>query len=241
MVRKADREMRGQIEALIEGRTLDIQVHEEITYEDMEGNGENLWNFLYFTGYLTKESMYFENSSIYLKVCIPNVEVKTIYQNTFLNWFREKIKKRGFQDLYQALESGQAEKIREILEEQLFWTVSFYDSAENFYHGFLAGILSQSEQYYVKSNRESGNGRSDLMIKSPSLRGRAFIVEIKVSQNIDDLEKDARKALQQIADRNYMEELRAEGYRRISCWGISFYRKDCEVCCGEEIKMGLSQ
>ena len=241
MVRKADREMRGQIEALIEGRTLDIQVHEEITYEDMEGNGENLWNFLYFTGYLTKESMYFENSSIYLKVCIPNVEVKTIYENTFLNWFREKIKKRGFQDLYQALESGQAEKIREILEEQLFWTVSFYDSAENFYHGFLAGILSQSEQYYVKSNRESGNGRSDLMIKSPSLRGRAFIVEIKVSQNIDDLEKDARKALQQIADRNYMEDLRAEGYRRISCWGISFYRKDCEVCCGEEIKMGLSQ
>ena len=89
----------------------------------------------------------------------------------------------------------------------------------------------------MKSNRESGNGRSDLMIKSPSLRGRAFIVEIKVSQNIDDLEKDARKALQQIADRNYMEELRTEGYRRISCWGISFYRKDCEVCCGEETKI----
>lgn len=123
------------------------------------------------------------------------------------------------------------------MEEQLFQTVSFYDSAENFYHGFLAGILSQSEQYYVKSNRESGKGRSDLMVKSPSLRGRAFIVEIKVSQSIDDLEKDARKALQQIQDRNYMEELRTEGYRKISCCGISFYRKDCEVCCGGEISI----
>lgn len=102
-------------------------------------------------------------------------------------------------------------------------------NAENFYHGFLTGILSQSENYLVKSNRETGNGRSDIMVKSPSLRGRSFILEVKVSDCIDNLEEDAKKALEQIYEKKYMEELRAEGYRRIDCYGISFYRKDCEV------------
>ena len=229
LVRDADWETRGQMEALLEGGTLDIQVHEEITYADMDGDGENLWNFLYFTGYLTKESAYFENSSIYLRVRIPNVEVKTIYQNTILGWFRENIKKRGFRDLYEAMEAGDCAKMAGILGEQLFGTVSFYDSAENFYHGFLAGILSQNDRYLVKSNRESGNGRSDLMVKSPSLRGRAFVVELKVSKQIDDLERDAERAVRQIVDKDYIGELRREGYRKIDCYGISFYRKDCEV------------
>ncbi|MCM1056818.1 MAG: PD-(D/E)XK nuclease domain-containing protein [Firmicutes bacterium] len=115
------------------------------------------------------------------------------------------------------------------MSEQLFSTISFYDSAENFYHGFLTGILSQSEDYLVKSNRESGNGRSDIMVRSPSLRGRSFILELKVSDSIDDLDADAEKALEQIYQKKYMEELRAEGYRKTDCYGVSFYRKDCEV------------
>ncbi len=235
MVARADRETKGQIETLLDGSTMDIQVHEEITYEDMNTQGEGLWNFLYFTGYLTKESEYFKESSIFLKVRIPNVEVKTIYQNTILNWFRTSIRKRDFNDLYQAMEEGNAVKVGEIIGEQLLTTISFYDSAENFYHGFLAGILSQSEKYLVKSNRESGNGRSDITVKSPSLRGRAFIIEIKVSENIGELEYAADKALQQIYDKGYIEELRTEGYRRIDCYGISFYRKDCEVRFGPTI------
>ncbi len=105
--------------------------------------------------------------------------------------------------------------------------------AENFYHGFLAGILSQSQDYLVKSNRESGNGRSDIMLRSPSLRGRAFVLELQVSDSIDDLETDAEEALQQVYDKKYMEELRTEGYRKIGCYGISFYRKDCEVRLGK--------
>ena len=229
LIARADRETKGQIEKLLAGETLDIQVHEEITYADMHGSGENLWNFLYFTGYLTKESEYFQESCVFLRVRIPNTEVKTIYQATILNWFREGIKKQDFRDLYRAMEEGDAEKMTEILNGQLFGTISFYDSAENFYHGFLTGILSQSENYLVKSNRETGNGRSDIMVKSPSLRGRSFILEVKVSDTIDDLEEDAKKALQQIYDRKYSEELRAEGYRKIDCYGISFYRKDCEV------------
>ena len=252
LIIRADRETKGQIERLLEGGTLDIQVHEEVTYEDMYSNGENLWNFLYFTGYLTKESEYFKESTIFLRARIPNIEVKTIYQNTILNWLKAVIKKEDFHNLYLAMEEGDAQKMTDILNSQLFCTISFYDSAENlptgkattksskrqnssvcFYHDFLTGILSQSENYLVKSNRESGNGRSDIMVKSPSLRGRSFVLELKVSGSIADLENDAEKALQQIYDKRYMEELRAEGYRKIDCYGISFFRKDCEVRFGK--------
>lgn len=229
MVKRADRKMKEQLETLLNGNMLDIPVHEEVTYGDMYDSGENLWNFLYFTGYLTKKEEYLSELTIFLKVQIPNVEVKTIYQNTIQNWFRDNIKKQDFRDLYDAMENKDAGKMSEILNGQLVSAISFYDSAESFYHGFLAGILSQSDQYLVKSNRESGNGRSDLMIKSPSLRGKAFVIEIKASKTIDDLEKDAQAAVQQIYDREYASELKAEGYRNITCYGISFYHKDCEV------------
>lgn len=216
--------------------TIDIPVHEEITYGDVYENEENLWNFLYFTGYLTKEKEYMKENTIFLRLCIPNQEIKMIYKTTALNWFRENVKKKNFHELYEAVESGNEEKVQEILSEQLISTISFYDSAENFYHGFLAGVLSQSSKYLVKSNRETGNGRSDLVLKTPSLRGRAFIIEIKVSDGIDDLGPDAERAVKQVYDRKYMEELRGEGYRKIACYGIAFYRKDCEVRYGGEVK-----
>ncbi len=229
LIIRADRETKGQIETLLGGGTLDIQVHEEVTYADMHSNSESLWNFLYFTGYLTKEREYFKGKYIFLKLCIPNVEVMTIYENTIMNWMKEIIKKEDFHDLYLAMEEGDARRMTDILNGQLFRTISFYDNAENFYHGFLTGILSQSENYLVKSNRESGNGRSDIVVKSPSLRGRSFILELKVSDSIDELEADAKKALRQIYDKKYVEELLGEGYQRIDCYGVSFFRKDCEV------------
>lgn len=229
LVARAGRETKGQLEGLLRGEALTVQLHEEITYADMHSSGENLWMFLLFTGYLTKESEYYQESSIFLRVRIPNTEVKTIYQNTISNWTKDILKKEDFHVLYRAMEDGDAKRMTELLNGQLFRTISFYDYAENFYHGFLAGILSQSENYLVKSNRESGNGRSDIMVKSPSLRGRSFILEIKVSDSIEDLEEDAKKALQQIYDRKYMEELRAEGYQKIGCYGIAFFHKDCEV------------
>ena len=233
LIARADRETKTQVESLLHGGTLDIQIHEEVTYDDMHGSGENLWNFLFFTGYLTKEREYFKESSTFLKARIPNTEVGTIYQNTILNWFRQTIKKQDFHDLYRAMEHGDDKQMRDILNGQLTSTISFYDSAENFYHGFLTGILSQSQDYNVKSNREAGNGRADIMLRSPSLRGRSFILELKISEHIDNLEVDAAKALQQIYDKNYMEELRTEGYRNIDCYGISFYRKDCEIRFGK--------
>lgn len=229
LIAQADRETKGKIEILLNGSTLDIQVHEEVTYEDIHNTNENLWNFLYFTGYLTKEKEYFKEKCIFLKVRIPNLEVMAIYENSIANWMNDIIKKENFHDLYRAMEDGNAKRMMDILNKHLLDTISFYDSAENFYHGFLAGILSQSDNYLVKSNRESGNGRSDIMVKSPSLRGKAFILEIKASECIDDLEADAERALQQIGEKRYQEELYAEGYKDVTCFGVAFFRKDCEV------------
>lgn len=229
MIYRADSETKKEIEELLNGGTKEIQVHEEITYGDLRESGDRFWNFLFFTGYLTLVGSEFREDRIYIKVRIPNVEVKSVYRDTILSWFQESVKKQNFHDLYQAMEDGNAEKMGEILGEQLLTTISFFDSAESFYHGFLVGILSQSDKYLVKSNREAGNGRSDLMVRSPSLRGRAFIIEVKVSKSIDDLETDAELALKQIDEKGYREELRTEGYKKISCYGISFYRKDCEV------------
>ena len=234
MIKSADNKTREQVEELLNGGTLNIRVHEEITYEDINGIGENLWNFLYFTGYLTKLNERFEGRSIIIETVIPNEELKSVYENIIMNWFKEKLVKQDFRNLYKAMEEGDAEKMGKILTEQLMDTISFYDSAENFYHGFLAGILNQSDNYLVRSNRESGNGRTDLVVKSPSLRGRAFILELKVSKSIDDLESDAEKAISQINEKKYMEEVRREGYKQIACYGISFYRKDCEVIYGGE-------
>lgn len=234
LVLRADRETKGQIETLMAGNTLDIPVHEEITYADIYENEVNLWNFLFFTGYLTKVDEYMDDGMIFLKIRIPNQEVKMIYKITIQNWFRETVKKTDFHDLYQAMETGNAARMQEILNEQLLATISYYDSAESFYHGFLAGILSQSSSYLVESNRESGKGRYDLMVKTPSLRGRAFIIEIKVSSGIDELENDAKKAVRQIYEKGYKEVLLKEGYKKIDCYGIAFYRKDCEVLYDEK-------
>lgn len=229
MISRADRHTRELLEGLIAGGTMEIPVREEVTYEDMHESGDNLWNFLYFTGYLTKAEMNFREEVIYLKVRIPNVEVKSVYKNTILSWFQKSLKKQDFGNFYRAMEEGDAGNMRDIIGRQLMSVISFYDSKESFYHGFLAGILSQSEKYLVKSNREAGNGRADLMLKSPSLRGRSFILEFKVSADIDGLEADAQRTVEQIKEKNYAQELRAEGYHIIDCYGISFYRKDCEV------------
>ncbi len=230
IIRRSTREVKNQMENLMNDVAIEFPLMEELTYGEIHKNKDTLWNFLYFTGYLTKSEEMMRERTIYLKAVIPNEELKSVYEKVIMNWFEEVITKQDFHDLYKALESKKTEKIRDILGEQLIHTISFYDSAENFYHGFLAGILSQSNQYYVKSNRESGDGRSDLMLKSVSLRGKAFILELKVSDNVFDLEKDAKRALEQIKEKNYARELYGEGYKEVYCYGISFYKKDCEVC-----------
>ena len=229
LVERADLSVKQEIEALIEGKTITKPIHEDITYEDIGSTQENLWNFLFFTGYLKKISEYQEGENIYIEMAIPNREVRYIYKTTVLRWFEEKTDKKELTPLYESILEGDTDRMSRILSENLMETISFYDYQESYYHGFLAGMLKNIGSYIVLSNRESGNGRPDILLKYPSVRGKAVILEIKVADTFSGLEEKCDEALRQIEEQEYEESLRQEGYQDILKYGVAFYRKECMV------------
>ena len=231
LIERADDITKGEIEALIEGKTIEKPVHEDITYEDGYDNLDNLWNFMFFTGYFKKisERMDENTQENFVELAIPNLEVKYIFRTKILKWFNEQIKLYDMTKMFNAIVNKEPELFEVELNNLLLDTISFNDAYENFYHGFLAGVLSNMKGYIVKSNREGGTGRSDLFIKSVSRRGIAIVIEFKIANDIDDLEKKADEAIEQIEDRKYEMELRSEGYKNIFKYGIAFYKKDCLV------------
>lgn len=229
LVENADSEVRREIEDLIAGKTVRKPVHEDITYDSIHESQDNLWNFLYFTGYLKNGGESFEDDTQYLELMIPNREVRMIYKRTILTWFDNKVKNLERTEMIRALEEGDCELFENLVSEQLLDTISFFDYAENYYHGFLAGLLKGAGKYLVISNRESGTGRPDLILKTPSVRGGAIIMELKVSDTFQGMEKECQKALRQIEDEDYEAGLRSEGYSDIKKYGVCFYHKECMV------------
>lgn len=228
-------EVKEQLESLMNGGTIEKPIHEDITYDSIYDSEDNLWNFLFFTGYLKKISARMEGSKQIVTLAVPNMEVSYIYENTIRTWFDKR--QRGFQmsPLYTAIEEGDTETMEEELCNFLEETISYFDYGESYYHGFLAGLLKQNSKYRVVSNREAGLGRADLILKTPRIRkGRAIIVEIKAVKNFHDMEKGCEMALQQIQEKRYREELRQEGYENITAYGICFFRKECIVRMEEE-------
>lgn len=229
LVERADISVRGELEALIEGSTIEKPVHEDITYGDVYQSEDNLWNFLFFTGYLRQTDRRMVGEDQYIEMAIPNAEVRYIYKNTILSWFDQKVRNMDLGVLYEAIEHGNFRVMEEEISSQLQETISFYDYAESYYHGFLTGLLKNIGKYRILSNRESGKGRPDIILKTPSIRGRAVILEIKVSAKFSDMEKACASALRQIKEQKYDAELREEGYTEILKYGISFYKKECMV------------
>ncbi len=231
LVERADFSVKQEIESLIEGNTITKPVHEDITYDEMESTQDNLWNFLYFTGYLKKISEYqHENDEIrYVKLAIPNREVRYIYKRTILSWFDEKIQSTNLSELYHAMLEGDVQTMEDKICENLMETISFYDYKEDYYHGFLAGLMKNIKNYIVISNRESGLGRPDILIRYPSVRGKAVIIEIKIADSFQQLEAGCDDALNQIETQKYEYNLRSEGYKTILKYGVAFWKKDCMV------------
>lgn len=230
LVEQADSDTKEEIEKLIAGGIIEKPVHEDITYEDIYKSKDNLWNFLFFTGYLKKCGQQFENDTIHLKMMIPNKEIRDIYRNTILEWFDVQLETTNRQELFDAILEQNTEKMEECISGYLLETISFYDYAESYYHGFLTGILKGIKNYYVVSNRESGMGRPDIMIKSRDIfRGAAILFEIKYAKNFDEIERKRKEAAKQVADKNYTTELEKEGYQKILKYSICFYKKNCVV------------
>ena len=229
LIEAADDNTKQEIEGLIAGETIEKPVHEEITYGDIHVSMDNLWNFLFLTGYLKVTDKRFEADTTYLTMKIPNREIKYIYRNTILEWFGQKLKNTDLSGLANAFKEKDCAKLEEIITNQLLETISFYDYAESYYHGFLTGLLKACSGFVTLSNRESGNGRPDIIMKTPSVRGVAIIMELKIVKDFDDMENGCLQALNQIEEQNYEAALYKEGYRNILKYGICFYRKECMV------------
>lgn len=231
LIERADDITKGEIEALIEGKTIEKPVHEDITYDDVYDNLDNLWNFMFFTGYFKKisERMDENTQENFVELAIPNLEVKYIFRTKILKWFNEKIKSEDLSLLYTSIIKGEVEVFQKEVNRLLKKTISFNDAYENFYHGFMIGLLSHMDGYTVKSNRETGDGRCDIYIKPLSIFDKAVIIEMKVCDKPKELFTKPQDALQQIEDKKYAYELNESGYEDIIKYGMAFYRKDCLV------------
>jgi hypothetical protein len=230
LVEKSGARGRGELEALLAGGTLIKPIREDITYADLTRPGDNLWNFMLFTGYLTALSVWQDGRNIMAELAIPNEEVISIYENKIREWFNDSVRQRDLSGFYKAVVDGGAQIAEEFLRDILGKTISYYDYAENYYHGILTGLFSGMETHIARSNRESGLGRPDIVLTPLNIWGTVVIIEIKICEKAMDMEKEAQAALEQIERQDYESEYRAEGFQSFVRYGAAFYKKNVVLC-----------
>ncbi len=218
---------RREIEWLIAGETISKQVNEQLTHSEIDSDINNLWSLLYMTGYLTITQK--PSGGIYT-LRIPNREICEIYKKQVLAWFNDKVSAEtdSLSELYRAFEACDTSAIERLMYEQLRYTVSFHDAYESFYHGFLLALLGNCGSWIVRSNRESGNGRSDITVERDDGE-LGFVIEVKVAKAEAALDAACDDALRQIEDRSYADALRGEGVKNVVAYGIAFCDKRCRV------------
>ena len=214
-------------ERLLAGETIEVEITDNLTYENLTDSEENLWSVLYLTGYLTKDNRQplQGKSKVFLK--IPNAEIMDIFRKSVVRWFDERIAVRDRSSLFKALWNEDVSSLSGLISDLLFETISYHDYAESFYHAFLAGLFTNAG-YIVESNYESGLGRPDLVIKNKKKR-QAVIIEIKIADSMQSLQKSAEKAKDQINDMRYADGISAQGYQKVIKYGAAFYQKNCLI------------
>ena len=214
-----------KMETLLAGGYIIQKIREDLTYDYLHSSEENLWSILYSTGYLTQvrgEELPPDTAAL----MIPNAEIRQIFETTVQEWFDDSARKENRTALFDAVWSGDIETLTEEMNELLRKTISYHDYKEDFYHAFLAGIFTGAG-YSVDSNRERGEGRSDVVVRNSS-KGRVALFEAKYAKTLDGLEVSCEAALRQIEDRQYAKDF-ADDYDDILCYGIAFYKKRCLV------------
>lgn len=191
--------------------------------------GMDIWNFLYFTGYLKECGRRLDGETLYISLAIPNTEIRSIYRQSILTWFDKKMKVTDKSLLIAALEQGDCQAAEEFISAQLLDTISYFDYKESYYHGFMTALCSGIPGWLVQSNRESGAGRPDISLREKKFMGRAMILELKVTERFDKMEEICREALAQIDEQNYEAALAADGYRPILKYGLCFFKKGCKI------------
>ena len=223
---------RREIEKLVAGEAITKEIHQELTYKDMYDSIDNLWSVLFTTGYLTQRG---KPDGDNFRLVIPNVEIRKIFTSQIMELFKESVPKNGeaLRNFCQALRNGDAKSVENLLGEYLRKTISIRDTfvkrqmKENFYHGILIGILGFEDTWSVSSNKESGDGYSDILVETDDGE-TGIILELKYAED-GKLDESCLEALRQINLRRYEEELLDEGVEHILKYGIAFYKKRCRV------------
>ena len=221
-----------EIEKLVAGEKITKEIHQELTYQDMYSTIENLWSLLFTTGYLTQRG---EPEGRQFHLAIPNKEIREIFEMKIVDLFKENVKKDGetLDRFCEALKNGETESVQRQFQAYLRKTISLRDTfvkknmKENFYHGILLGILGFKASWNVFSNRETGEGYSDLLITIPD-EAIGIVIEMKYADD-GNLDAACKKALEQIEGNHYEEELYDEGMDEILKYGIACYKKRCRV------------
>ena len=221
LISGASENAREKIETLVAGGCVEEELVEDLTYDVVYENENSLWTMLFLTGYLTKARTQPGDGKTAL--VIPNKEVRQIFTKTAANWFDESVKRQDFRAFTQALWNADAEVVQKTLTGILYDSISYYDGAENYYHGFMTGLL-RGAGLNVASNREKGTGRPDIVVED-GRRNRAIIVELKRASEYDELESKAEEGLKQIEDRNYAAGLQPQR-RRVVKYGVAFWKKE---------------
>lgn len=222
-----------ELERLVSGNVVRKRINETITYKELYSTINNLWSTLFMTGYLTQRGS--EDDGRY-RLVIPNREIRNIVTDNILSLFQDEVKKDGqmANAFCQALMEGKEKEVERLLTAYMGKTISIRDTfvrksiKENFYHGILLGILSFKTGWEVSSNRESGTGFSDILIEIDD-SDIGIVIEVKYSDDEDQLEKDCKEALKQIKDRDYTQKLRDAGFHKILKYGIACQIKTCKV------------
>lgn len=230
-INKANQQTRNEIEQLIAGESITKTVNMELTYNELDTTIDHLWSVLFTTGYLTQSG---SNQGDSYNLCIPNLEIRALFITQIKEWFKESTgaDSSRIEAFCSAFPRGDATMIEDMLNAYLWETISIHDTAvrkdmkENFYHGLLLGLLQYENSWFIKSNAESGEGFSDLLIETPNRIG--IVIEIKYAQN-GKLEQQCKAALEQIERNDYAARLVDDGMKTIVKYGISFYKKHCKV------------
>ena len=218
-----------KLETLLSGGYILQHIEEDLTYDYLHSSEENLWSILYLTGYLTQVREKDLPETLPERVSalmIPNAEIREIFETTIQKWFNDSAQTWNLTTLFDAMWSGDTATLTEEINKLLYKTISYHDYKEDFYHAFLTGILAGSG-CAVESNREHGQGRSDIVVYHPE-RPQVVIFEAKYAKTLDELEERCEAALDQIEEKQYAKEF-DNGYTSIRCYGIAFYKKCCLV------------
>ncbi|MCM1124554.1 MAG: ATP-binding protein [Eubacterium sp.] len=221
-----------EIENLIAGETVEKEIHQELTYDKLYDSVDNIWSVLFTTGYLTQRG---KSEGDLFRLAIPNMEIRKIFTGQIMEMFKETARSDGeaLKSFCTALQNGNMEDVESLFNAYLEKTVSIRDTfvkretKENFYHGILIGILGYKDGWYVKSNRESGIGYSDIQVEIEDER-IGIIIEVKYAQNAE-LDAVCRDALKQIEEKEYSREFYEDGMKTVLKYGIACYKKTCRV------------